>query len=175
LWLTAAALEAEAGASGRRIQYPRLRSCRCCQQILTPVLSVGWQIIERWKTKGRGRLGASLQRSVRRSHETSLEMSFELSFQRSFDASFRRDFEASDVRSNALSFETSDVRSDVTSIEMSDGRSDEVSFRVSVLPCFPANSETSFLTSFQGCFHARLCREFPVPSWQPPAEERTGI
>jgi len=77
-------------------------------------------------------------------------MSFELSFQKSFDASFRRSFEASDVRSDALSFETSEERSDVTSTEISAGGSDEVSFRVSVLRCIPANSETSFLTSFQG-------------------------
>jgi hypothetical protein len=35
---------------------------------------------------------------------------------------------------------------------MSDGRSDEVSFRVSIPRHFPANSETSLLTSFQGRF-----------------------
>jgi len=77
-------------------------------------------------------------------------MSFELSFQKSFDASFRLSFEVSDVRSNALSDETSDARSDVTSIEMSDGRSNVVCLPVGVLRCCPANSETSFLTSFQG-------------------------
>jgi len=84
-------------------------------------------------------------------------MSFELSFQRSFDASFRRSFAASDVRSDALSFEMSDARSDEASFGMSDGRSYEVSFRVSVLRCFPANSETSFLASFQRS-HPRNCR-----------------
>jgi hypothetical protein len=88
--------------------------------------------------------------SFRRSHATSLEMSFRLSFQRSFDASFAWSFEASVERSNELSFETSDERSDVTSFEMSDGMSDEVCFRVSVLRYFPADSETSLLTSFRG-------------------------
>jgi hypothetical protein len=38
---------------------------------------------------------------------------------------------------------------------MSDGRSDEVSFRVSILRYFPANSDTSFLTSLQGSFEVR--------------------
>jgi hypothetical protein len=89
-------------------------------------------------------------------------MSFWPSFLTSFEASFRRSFEASDERSDALSFETSDARSDVTSIEMSNGMSDEVSFRVSVLRCFPANSEASFPASFQGSFsrsfELRVCR-----------------
>jgi hypothetical protein len=76
-------------------------------------------------------------------------MSFELSFQMSLDVSLRRSFEASDVTSGALSFETSDARSEVASIEMGDGKSDEVSFRMSILWCFPASSETSFLASFR--------------------------
>jgi hypothetical protein len=71
-------------------------------------------------------------------------VSFELSFQESFDASFR------------LSFEVSYARSDDASFEMSDGRSYEVSFRVSVLRCFPANSEASFLASFQGAIKGIL-------------------
>jgi hypothetical protein len=83
-------------------------------------------------------------------------MSFELSFQKSFDASLRWSSEASDVRSNALNLETSDARSDVKSNEMSDGRSDEVSLRISVLRYFPANSETSFLASFEGSFQGRV-------------------
>jgi hypothetical protein len=83
-------------------------------------------------------------------------MSFELSFHRSSDASLRQSFEASDVRSDALSFETSDARSDAASTEMSDGRSDEVSFRVSVPRCLPANSEASFLASFQRSFGLRV-------------------
>ena len=61
-------------------------------------------------------------------------------------------FEESDVRNDALNLETSDARSDATSIEMSDGRSDEVSLRVSLLRYLAANSETSFLASFQGSF-----------------------
>jgi hypothetical protein len=84
-------------------------------------------------------------------------VSFESSLQKSFDASFRPSFESSDARSDALSLEASDARSDVTSIEMSDGRSDEVSFRVSVLRHFPANSETSYPTSFQGSIQRRVC------------------
>ena len=112
-------------------------------------------------------------RSFRRSHETSLEVSFELSFQRSFDASFRRSFESSDERSNALSFETSDARSNVTSFEMSYGRSYEVSSRVSVPGYFPANSETSFLTSLQGSFEER---NRGVEDWpQRPVSDIAGV
>ena len=132
----------------------RLRGCR--QSAPTLVLSASWEIAVRWKSKGRGRPLCSFRVSFRRS----LEMSFELSFQKSFDASFRLSFEASDARSNALNFETSDARSDVKSNEMSNGRSDEVSFRVSVLRCLPANSETSFLASFQRRFAARIQRRF---------------
>jgi hypothetical protein len=79
-----------------------------------------------------------------------------LSFQTSFAASFRLSFEASGVRSDALSFEMSNARSDEASFEMSDGRSDEVSFQVSILLCSPANSEASFLASFQGRFQRNL-------------------
>jgi hypothetical protein len=79
-----------------------------------------------------------------------------LSFQRSFDASFRLSFEASDERSNALSFEMSDALSDEASFGMSDERSYEVSFRVCFLRYFPANSETSFLASFQDSFQRNL-------------------
>ena len=111
------------------------------------------------KTKGRGRLGASFRRRNRLRLRLRLRSRFEGNFQRSFDTSFRLSFEASDVRSDALSDETSDARSDEASFEMSDGRSDEVSFRVCVLRYFPANSEASFPTSFQGSFQ----RDFRLP------------
>jgi len=52
----------------------------------------------------------------------------------------------------------SDARSDEASFEMSDGRSYEVSSRVSFLLCSPANSEASFLASFQRSFDGCLER-----------------
>ena len=84
-----------------------------------------------------------------------------------------RSFEAGDVRSDTLTLETSDARRDVKSIEVSDGRSGEVSLRASVLRYFPANSETSFLMSFQGsfsmildlrAFQCAFCRSLTWPS-----------
>jgi len=88
-----------------------------------------------------------------------------LSFQTSLDASLRRSFEASDESGDALSFEMTDARSDEASFEMSDGRSYEVSLRVSVLRCFPANSETSFLTGLDSSFEPRVSGfELPVTS-----------
>ena len=107
------------------------------------------------KTAYRVRLGASLRRRNRQRLRLRLRSRFEGSFEKSFDASFRPSFAASDARSNALSFETSDARCDVTSFELSNGRCYEVRFRVCILRYFPANSEASFLASFQGSFPER--------------------
>jgi hypothetical protein len=62
----------------------------------------------------------------------------------------------SDVMTLALSDAKSDEQSTARSFQTSDGRSDEVSFRVSVLWCFPVNSEANFPASFHRSFELRV-------------------
>ena len=115
------------GSVPRRPQYTKWRSGESRLQSVTFVLSAGWAITDCRRTKGRGRLGASFQRSSRRSYERSFEASLDLSFQASFALSFRRSFEASDERSDATSFETSHALSDETSFDLSFRSSSETS------------------------------------------------